>query len=291
MFERFTDKGRVVLVRAQEIGTELKSPFLRRHHMLLALIDGATDNPDDNLATCLNEAGVDLAATRAKALESLKATETAGSEPQSTLKFSSGAKKALELSLREALSLGHNYIASSHLLLAILRSADGPLADVIGTTGLDYGTAREFVRLSAPEGGARRGRGRGRGREGRIPRRGRGTEGFEAVVRRAHRRALMERPTTTGDLLVALAEVPDTHFASILAGVTLPDPTAIGLEADRLIEAGTGDGSVNTISVDDEGRVTIEDEFLAQVMREGIRSGLSRTDLLKLIREALRDKE
>jgi ATP-dependent Clp protease ATP-binding subunit ClpC len=290
MFERFTDKGRVVLVRAQEIARELKSPGLRRHHLLVALIDGANDNPDDNLAAVLNEAGIDLAATRVKVLASLQATETAGAEPAMKLKFSSGAKKALELSLREAMSLGHNYIASSHLLLGVLRSADGPLADVIAATGLDYATAREFVRTSPPEATGRRGRGR-RGREGRIPRRGRGTEGFEAVIRRAHKRALMERPTTTGDLLVALAEMPDTHFASILSGVALPDPTAIGLEADRLIGAGTRDGSGNAITVDESGRVTIEDEFLAQVTREGIGAGLSQSDLVKLIREALRDKE
>jgi ATP-dependent Clp protease ATP-binding subunit ClpA len=257
--------------------------------MVLALIDGATDNPDDNLATVFSEAGVDLPATRAKVLESLKATETAAPQAEAGLKFSSGAKKALELSLREALSLGHNYIASSHVLLAILRSADGPLAEVIGTTGLNYGTAREFVRVSAPEGGSRRGRGKGRG--GRMQRRGRGTEGFENVVRRAHQRALMERPTTTGDLLVALAETPDTHFASILSSVVLPDPTAIGLEADRLVAAGAGDGSVSPFSVDDQGRVTIEDDDLAQLLRDGIRSGLSQNDLGKLIREALGDKK
>ena len=285
MFERFTDNAKKVLVTAGEVAREERSPAIRRHHMLVGLLDDAADRPDGPPARLFAEAGVDVPGLRSELLESLRQSETpleadAGKKP-----FSSGAKKALELALREALSLGHNYIGCEHLLLAILRSADGPLERTLGATALKYGTARESVRTSGP---ARVRRGRSRGIR---MRKGRGTEGFEAVIRRATARALMERPTTTGDLLVALAEVPDTHFASILSDVTLPDPTAIGLEADRLIQAGTGDGEGNAISVDDSGRVTIEDEVLAEAMRQGIRSGLSQTDLVKLIREALREKE
>jgi len=237
MFERFTDEGRQVLVRANDVAREQKSPYIRRHHMLIALIDGADSS--ELVAEVFDSADVDRPVLRAKLLESLTASEEAdletGKKP-----FSGGGKKALELSLREALSLGHNYIGSFHILLAILRAADGPLEDVLGTTELDYDKARGFVRTRVPGGPRRGGRGR-RVRFGRGTARGRATRGLELVLASAFNRAGSEREASTGDLLVALAETPGTHFATIVGSV-LPKIDAINGEADRLVAEKVPDG-------------------------------------------------
>jgi len=122
-----------------------------------------------------------------------------------------------------------------------------------------------------------------------MSRRGRGTDGFEAVVRRAHHRALMERPTTTGDLLVALAEVPGTHFASMVSGVALPDPTALGVEADRLVASAQEDGAVDAIRVDPRsGAVTVTDPDLAQTLTDLL--GSADRDKLGEVLRRLRDE-
>ncbi|MEY2397237.1 MAG: ATP-dependent Clp protease ATP-binding subunit ClpC [Actinomycetota bacterium] len=286
MFERFTDNAKQVLVTAGEFASEERSPAIRRHHMLVGLLDDAAERPDGPPAQVFAAAAVDPSALRSELVTSLRQSETpveggAGKRP-----FSSGAKKALELALREALSLGHNYIGCEHLLLAILRSADGPLERTLATTGLQYGTAREFVRTSGPY-RARRGRG------GRI-KKGRGTEGFEAVIRRATTRALNERPATTGDLLVALAEVPGTHFKSILADVELPDPTALAAAADDKIASGKDDGPSNAVRVDpDTGAVTVHDPELATALRGALDQGESPRDALRslLVKLGLIDEE
>lgn len=286
MFERFTDNSRKVLVTAGEVARQEQSPAIRRHHMLIGLLDDAAERPDGPPAQVFVAAAVDVAALRSELLESLRRSETpldadAGKQP-----FSSGAKKALELALREALSLGHNYVGCEHLLLAILRSADGPLERTLATTALKYGTAREFVRTSGPY-RVRRGRGI------RV-RKGRGSEGFEAVIRRATARALNERPATTGDLLVALAEVPGTHFKSILGQVVLPDPTALAAEADRLISENKEDGPSNAVRVDpDTGAVTVHDPELAAALRGALDQGESPRDALRqlLIKLGLIDDE
>ena len=165
MFERFTDAARNVMGRSMALAEELRSPFVRRHHMLYALLGDAEERPEALPALMLADANVDVVAFRATVLESLKASEEPGPDEGRT-PYSSGAKKAMELALREALSLGHNYIGADHILLAILRSADGPLATTIGTTDLAYGNAREFLRTHVPAGQGGWKRGRGRGREG-----------------------------------------------------------------------------------------------------------------------------
>ncbi len=263
MFERFTDDGRLVLVGATDVAKERNSPYIRRHHMLIALIDGADGS--ELVADVLDAANVDRSELRVKLLESLTASEEpdleSGSKP-----FSGGGKKALELSLREALSLGHNYIDSFHLLLAILRSADGPLAAVVEAAGLNYDTARALVRTRAPE-GRRRGGGR-RGRFGRGMGRGGSSRGVDRVLTRAFTRASSEREVTTGDLLVALAETPDTHFATIVKSA-LPELSVLTAEADRLIRESVVDGGPdNAIRFDEaSGSVTINDPTVAEEFR------------------------
>lgn len=275
MFERFTDKGRAVLVRARELGEERKSPFLRRHHMLIALLDHAETTPEGIVAVALDDAAVSRDAFRSALIESLTTSEHPSDE-SGGIPFSSGGKKALELSLREALSLGHNYIGTEHLMLAILRSADGPLEEVIDASGLKYGRARDLVRERSSDrerGRARRGGGGGRYRGVKMRA---ASQGLDAVVQATFARAGRDRDATTGDLFVALAETPDTHFAAMLGDVSLPTRDTLAAHADRLVAAKAPDGVVaQPIKVDSRtGEVTITDPGLASAIRDAVaRSG------------------
>ena len=131
MFERFTDKARRVLVIAQEEARTLEHPFIRPEHLLLGLARG-----EGVASTALNEAGVRYAVIRERFIEAVSPMPNAGRLDK--MPFSPQAKKTLELSLREALKLGHNYIGTEHLLLGVLQLGEDPeakdnrLKDLIG---------------------------------------------------------------------------------------------------------------------------------------------------------------
>lgn len=260
MFERFTERARGVLADATGLATELKSPAIRRHHLLVALIDAADDG-SGSVAAVLDDAGVDRAVLRADLVASLTASETTLAEPPPRLPFTAETKKALELSLREALSLGHNYIGREHLLLGVLRDPEGPLADVLANAKLDHGRAREIVAEISPP-SERRGRRSERLRRARV----RGSNTFESVLRRALARSERRSPTT-GDLLVALLETSGTHFAAALAGSSLPSAEAAGLIVDKLIADKVPDGTADAIQVQ-EGAVTINDPRIAEAVKK-----------------------
>ncbi|MBA2607750.1 MAG: hypothetical protein H0U92_02300 [Actinobacteria bacterium] len=272
MFERFTENARAVLVRAGTLARDEKSPAIRRHHMLIGLLEDAERRSDGVPALILADADTDLAGLRERLFESLRGSETATATAGGKQPFSSGAKKALELALREALSLGHNYIGCEHLLLSILRSADGPLEATLGGSNLKYGTTREYLRNYRPAGGGRRRRfGRGPG--------GRHTRAVEDVLERAQRRALSERAVNTGDLLVALAEGEGTHFATLTAGASLPDASTLGAEANKLVEAKAPDGALDAVRLDPKsGAVTIKDPALAAAFMKAFESGAFKAD-------------
>jgi hypothetical protein len=265
MFERFTDNARKVMATGATLAREEKSPSVRRHHMLVGLIDDAMERPDGIPALMFADAAVDLEAFRGAVVTSLRASETPHAESSAVQPMSSGAKKALELALREALSLGHNYIGCEHLLLAILRTADGPLAATVGATGLGYGTAREFVRTYVPP--TRGGRGRGGGMGRREFRRMRRTDAVEQVIERAGRRA-NDRPVTTGDLLIALSELRGTHFARLTEGVAMPSGGDLAAAADKLVADNVADGEPDPVRVDPRsGAVTVTDPGLAEKLK------------------------
>lgn len=287
MFERFTDEGRTVLVRAQEVGKEIKSPFLRRHHMLIALIDGADANLDGLVAGVFDDSGVVRTDLRSKLLSSVLSSEHPTDESGS-IPFSSGGKKALELALREALSLGHNYIDGAHMLLAILRSADGPLEEVVDASSLKYGKARDFVRDRAPQRAPKGSRGLGRRRGSRRQNRSRAVE---SVLERAFERAGRDRDVTTGDLLVALVETPDTHFHAIVASTPLTDTDAVLAAAAALVGSGANDGAIDSVAftVDDQtGAITINDPELNETLK-GLLTGEGSTAMRDAIHDALRE--
>ena len=138
VFERFTERSRRVLVLAQEEARLLGHNFIGTEHILLGLIregDGLAANALEALGISLNEA-------RCQVLNTVGSSGRAsfGSAP-----FTPRAKKVLELSLREALQLGHNYIGTEHLLLGLVREGEGVAAGVLNTLGADLSRVRQQV--------------------------------------------------------------------------------------------------------------------------------------------------
>jgi ATP-dependent Clp protease ATP-binding subunit ClpC len=127
MFERFTDRARRAIVVAQEEAKTLHHDLIRPEHLLLGLAQG-----DGVAARALSQLGVSLEQLRATvegAFDRAKADSRGSKVP-----FSPKAKKALELSLREALQRGHNYIGTEHLVLGALRvfDDDGAVRQLLG---------------------------------------------------------------------------------------------------------------------------------------------------------------
>ena len=137
MFERFTDRARRVLVLAQEEARLLNHNFIGTEHILLGLIhDG-----EGVAAEALKSLGVSLEAVREKVEETIHpGSASTGSPP-----FTPRAKTVLELSLREALQLGHNYIGTEHMLLGIVREGQGIAALVLVSLGADLDLVRRRV--------------------------------------------------------------------------------------------------------------------------------------------------
>ncbi len=138
MFERFTDRARRVVVLAQEEARLLSHNYIGTEHILLGLIHEA-----DGLAfRVLDELGISLAAVRAKVTSIIGE----GCEvPTGHIPFTPRSKKVLELSLREALQLGHNYIGTEHILLGLIREGEGVGAQVLVNLGAELSRVRETV--------------------------------------------------------------------------------------------------------------------------------------------------
>ena len=138
MFERFTDRARRVLVLAQEEARLLNHNFIGTEHILLGLIHEG----EGVAAKALQHMGVTLEAVREKVEETIgpASSSTTGSPP-----FTPRAKKVLELSLREALQLGHNYIGTEHMLLGLVREGEGVAAQVLQSLGADLQRVRQQV--------------------------------------------------------------------------------------------------------------------------------------------------
>ncbi|NNN13865.1 MAG: ATP-dependent Clp protease ATP-binding subunit [Acidimicrobiaceae bacterium] len=138
MFERFTDRARRVLVLAQEEAKGLNHNFIGTEHILLGLIHEG----EGVAAKALESLGISLEAVREKVEETIgpPSGTTTGSPP-----FTPRAKRVLELSLREALQLGHNYIGTEHMLLGLVREGEGVAAGVLISLGADLSRVRQQV--------------------------------------------------------------------------------------------------------------------------------------------------
>ncbi|BCY09586.1 ATP-dependent Clp protease ATP-binding subunit [Actinoplanes sp. L3-i22] len=138
MFERFTDRARRVVVLAQEEARMLNHNYIGTEHVLLGLIHEG----EGVAAKALESLGVSLEAVRQQVEEIIGQGQQA---PAGHIPFTPRAKKVLELSLREALQLGHNYIGTEHILLGLIREGEGVAAQVLVKLGADLGRVRQQV--------------------------------------------------------------------------------------------------------------------------------------------------
>jgi len=138
MFERFTDRARRMVVLAQEEARMLDHNWIGTEHILLGLVHEG----EGVAAKALTALGITLAAMR-QAVEDIIGR---GAEPPAGhIPFTPRSKKVLELSLREALSLGSDHIGTEHVLLALLREGDGVGAQILVGAGVDLNRARQQI--------------------------------------------------------------------------------------------------------------------------------------------------
>ncbi|CAN5253697.1 ATP-dependent Clp protease ATP-binding subunit [soil metagenome] len=138
MFERFTDRARRVVVLAQEEARMLNHNYIGTEHILLGLIHEG----EGVAAKALESLGISLEGVREQVEEIIGQGQTA---PAGHIPFTPRAKKVLELSLREALQLGHNYIGTEHILLGLIREGEGVAAQVLQKLGADLNRVRQQV--------------------------------------------------------------------------------------------------------------------------------------------------
>jgi ATP-dependent Clp protease ATP-binding subunit ClpC len=138
MFERLTDRARRVVVLAQEEARMLNHNYIGTEHLLLGLIH----ENEGVAAQALEALGIGLDPVRRQVEEIIGQGQQA---PSGHIPFTPRAKRVLELSLREALQLGHNYIGTEHILLALIREGEGVAAQVLVAMGADLDLARQTV--------------------------------------------------------------------------------------------------------------------------------------------------
>ena len=216
MFERFTNRARRVIVLAQDEARELQHNYIGTEHILLGLLGV----PDGLAGRALDRFGISVADAR----EEVIAIVGKGTEPPSgRIPFTPRAKKVLELGLREALSLHHNYIGTEHILLGLIREGDGVGAQILVTAAGDLARVRTVVLGLLPPAQAKAGR-RWLHRNPAVP----GDEPEEPHTTPAARTSLDEAARLAGQspvgshhlLLAALAD-PETAAAKALVSLGL----------------------------------------------------------------------
>ena len=235
MFERFTAYARRAVVMAQEEAREMNHNYIGTEHILLALLrrpEGLPNQADGGASAILGEFGMTLEGVREEVLDKVGAG--AGKRVSGHIPFTPRAKKVLELSLREALQLHHNYIGTEHILLGLIRESEGVAVQIMREHG-DLLAIRATVLERVPPGDEEDKDGPA-GTTGSLLRRvrlrlGGSHEGEEAEVANvqatpATDATLAEAARLAGDapvgshhlLLAALAD-PDSAAARTLAGL------------------------------------------------------------------------
>jgi ATP-dependent Clp protease ATP-binding subunit ClpA len=138
VFEQFTDRARRVIVLAQEEARLLNHNYVGTEHLLLGLVHEG----EGVAATALESLGISLEAVRSQVEEIIGRGQQA---PSGHIPFTPRAKTVLELSLREALQLGHTYIGTEHILLGLIREGEGVAAQVLVKLGADLPRVRQQV--------------------------------------------------------------------------------------------------------------------------------------------------
>ncbi|MGD0982533.1 MAG: Clp protease N-terminal domain-containing protein [Acidimicrobiales bacterium] len=257
MFERFTRPARRVIVVSEEEARNLNHSLIRPEHLLLGLMQG-----DGLAAKALGQLGVSLEVARAKVAGSAGAKAR---NQGSKVPFSPEAKKALEMSLREALRLGHNYIGTEHLALGVLRVVDA--GAVMQLLGVDGDEVRRRVLEVTPNGSA-----------SESPR----SPAVVGTMWRA-RELAGSAPITTGQLLLAMLADDASQGSKALARLGVH---AASLEAQlaQVPISGTSDAPPRPRAIEiklGELTTTIDDPDLAAALGE-----LSAEQLRAALRDA-----
>lgn len=138
MFERFTERARRIVVLAQEEARLLKHSHIGTEHVLLGLVAEGEGVAAKALVNC----DVELEQVRKEVVAIIGEGEQA---PSGHIPFTPRAKKVMELAMREALQLGHNYIGTEHILLGLIREGEGIAAQVLHNVGVEMGVVRKEV--------------------------------------------------------------------------------------------------------------------------------------------------
>jgi hypothetical protein len=148
MFERFTNRARRVVVLAQEEARLLNHNYIGTEHLLLGILAIG----EGTAVRALDEMGITLDIVRQQ-VEQVIGVGAQEQRPSGHIPFTPRAKKVLELSLREALRLGHNYIGTEHILLGLIREGNGVAAQILTRLGGDLSVVRmHVIRLAASSG-------------------------------------------------------------------------------------------------------------------------------------------
>ncbi len=225
MFERFTAEARSVVVRAQEEARGLRHDYIGTEHILLGLYS----MPSSVAARALRNLGVTAAAVRTGVEETVGKGEK--DAPAGHIPFTKRAKKVLELSLREALQLKHNYIGTEHILLALEREGDGLAAKILAGQLHDMNAIRTAVSDLLRE-GAREHPG-----DEPAPR----TNAAEEVVSAAQALA-GDAPMGSHHLLEALIRAEGSMAAKVLADLGV-DAAAVASKVDEFDTEDTTDAT------------------------------------------------
>src|SRR5919201_1525700 len=210
MFERFTERARQVVVLAQEEARTLKHNYIGTEHILLGLL-----REEEGLAARVLES-LDITVERVRA----QVVRIVGSGEEVTsgqIPFTPRAKKVLELALREALSLGHNYIGTEHILLGLVRENEGVAARILLDFDADSEKIRnEVIRMLSGPGGRRQS---GSGGGGAAAASGAPGEGkkyrgeFEERLKK-----VMKEITQRGDIILFIDELHNLGGAGAAEG-------------------------------------------------------------------------
>src|SRR6478735_8307765 len=223
MFERFTQRARHAVVTAQDEARALGHAHIDTEHVLLGLLGG---EPEAIARIALNGLGITLERSRREVEEIVGRSDNA---PAGHIPFTPRAKKVLELALREALALGHNYIGTEHIALALVREGNGVAMQVVQRQGVSAEQLRNEVlatlrRMTTGSG---------------PPARPATTPGADQVLAAAKDLA-GGAPMGTHHLLEALAMADDSIGGSVLAALGV-DVDGIAARIDEVDVAGTTD--------------------------------------------------
>jgi ATP-dependent Clp protease ATP-binding subunit ClpC len=213
MFERFTDRARRVVVLAQEEARMLNHNYIGTEHILLGLIHEG----EGVAAKALESLNISLEAVRQQVEEIIGQGQAA---PTGHIPFTPRAKKVLELSLREALQLGHNYIGTEHILLGLIREGEGVAAQVLQKLGADLNRVRQTViqLLSGYTGG------KGEGAPGGTP--GEGQQGSMVLDQFGRNLTQLARDTKLDPVIGREKEIE--RVMQVLSRRTKNNPVLIG---------------------------------------------------------------